>query len=94
MYLLRIEHRVPDYDSWKRAFDGDPLGRRHAGVRRYRILRAVEDRHVILIDLEFDSRAAAEAMFSALGRLWGQVEGTVIESGSVRIVEVMEAGEG
>ncbi len=93
MYLLRIEHHVPDYASWKRAFDGDPLGRKGAGVRRYRILRAVEDRHYILIDLEFDTRAEAEKMLSALGRLWGQVEGTVIENGSVRIVEVTEAVE-
>lgn len=93
MYVLHIEHRVPDFAVWKRAFDDDPLGRKRAGVRRYRVFRAVEDHHHIMIDLEFDTRTDAETMLSALGRLWGRVEGTVIESGSVRIVEVMEATE-
>jgi len=26
MYILRIEHPVPDYDGWKKAFDSDPVG--------------------------------------------------------------------
>lgn len=93
MYVLHIEHRVPDFAVWKRAFDEDPLGRKRAGVRRYRVFRAVEDRHYVLVDLEFDTRAEAEAMLSILGQLWGRVEGTVIENGSVRIVEVTEAIE-
>ncbi len=24
MQIVRIEHPVPDYDAWKRAFDSDP----------------------------------------------------------------------
>jgi hypothetical protein len=39
MYILRIEHPVPDYDTWKASFDSDPIGRERSGVRRYRILR-------------------------------------------------------
>jgi hypothetical protein len=35
MPMLRIEHRVPDFDGWKHAFDSDPAGREQAGVRRY-----------------------------------------------------------
>lgn len=37
MFVLRIEHPVPDYEAWKRTFDRDPLGRSRSGVRRYRI---------------------------------------------------------
>jgi integrase len=36
MHILRIEHPVPDYDSWKAAFDSDPVGRERSAVRRYR----------------------------------------------------------
>ena len=25
MHILRIEHPVPDFNAWKRAFDGDPI---------------------------------------------------------------------
>jgi hypothetical protein len=29
MYVLHMEHPVPDYEAWKqRGFDPDPLGRR------------------------------------------------------------------
>ena len=41
MYMLQIEHPVPDFDGWKQAFDSDPVGREKLGVRRYRILRPV-----------------------------------------------------
>lgn len=41
--ILRIEHRVPDYDQWKQAFDNDPVGRERMGVRRYRVLRSLDD---------------------------------------------------
>jgi hypothetical protein len=35
MAILRIEHRVPSYESWKQAFDSDPVDRKGSGVRRY-----------------------------------------------------------
>lgn len=41
MYMLRIEHPVPNYEGWKQAFDSDPVGREKSGVRRYQILRLV-----------------------------------------------------
>jgi hypothetical protein len=52
MYVLRIEHSVPGYEGWKRAFDSDPLGRKKSGVRRYRVLRAVDNPNYVMIDLE------------------------------------------
>jgi hypothetical protein len=67
MYILRIEHPLPDYDAWKAAFDSDPIGRERSGVRRYRILRATDDPNYVMIDLEFDSANEAEAVKAALG---------------------------
>ena len=74
MHILRIEHLVPDYDAWKEAFDSDPIGREHSGVRRYRILRPTDDPNYVMIDLEFDSASEAEAVHSALRELWSRVE--------------------
>lgn len=84
---------MPDFGAWKQAFDSDPLGRQHSGVRRYRVLRPVDDPDYVLVDLEFDTFAQAEATLQALRRLWGDVEGKVIGKGKARIVEVAETVE-
>ena len=43
MTVLRVEHPITDYDTWKSAFDRDPADRKGSGVRRYRIYRPVDD---------------------------------------------------
>ena len=93
MHILRIEHPVPNFDAWKKAFDSDPLGREQSGVRRYRVLRAVDDPNYVMIDLEFDSLSQAEALRAALSAMWGRVEGDIIEKPRARIVEVVESKE-
>jgi hypothetical protein len=70
MTTLRIEHRVHDYEAWKATFDRDPLDRRGSGVRRYTIARPLDAPSSVVIDLEFDDRAAAEAMLGRLRELW------------------------
>jgi hypothetical protein len=55
MYMLRIEHPVADYERWKQVFDSDPVGREKSGVRRYQILRPIDDPRYVMIDLEFDT---------------------------------------
>ncbi len=91
MHILRIEHPVPDYDSWKAAFDSDPVGRERSGVRRYRILRPTDDPNYVMIDLEFESLSEAEAMHEALRDLWGRVEGTIMMNPQARTVEAVES---
>lgn len=69
--VVRIEHPVPDYETWKReAFDRDPVGREASGVRRYRVLRAGATPATVAVDLEFDQRGAAEAFEARLTELW------------------------
>jgi len=90
MYILRIEHPVPDYDGWKRAFDSDPVGRQKLGVRRYQILRPVDDPHYVMIDLEFETQAQAEALLAAMRSVWSRVQGQVMSDPKARIVEAAE----
>ena len=66
MYMLRIEHPVPDFDGWKKAFDSDPVGREKSGVHRYRVLRPIDDPNYVMIDLEFDTVSQAEALLAAM----------------------------
>jgi hypothetical protein len=89
MTVLRIEHPVPDFDRWKQAFESDPVDRRGSGVRRYTILRAVDDPHYVLIDLEFEQTADAEAMLGKLRDLWSRVD--VMHDPRARVAEVVES---
>lgn len=91
MPILHIEHRVRDFDTWKRrGFDADPIGRSRAGVRRYRITRPTDDPNYVMVDLEFDSHGEAESMRAALLKQW---QSPLVEIGgpTARIVEVIEA---
>jgi heme-degrading monooxygenase HmoA len=91
MVIVQIEHAVPNFDRWKAAYDSDPVNREQSGVRRYRVLRPLDNPNFAMIDLEFNSLSEAEAFLAAMRKVWGRVEGTVIESPRVRVVEVVES---
>lgn len=93
MYILRIEHPVFNFEEWRRAFDSDPVGREKSGVRRYQVLRPVDDEKYVMIDLEFDTASQAEALLAAMRVVWGRVEGTIMVNAQTRIVEVVESKE-
>ena len=94
MHILQIEHRVNDFDTWKQAFDSDPVGRQQGGVLRYRILRPTDEPNHVIVDLEFDDSSEAEAFRSRLRELWSRVEGNLgLESRQARIFEVLETTE-
>lgn len=93
MTILHIEHSVLDYDGWKATFDNDPLGRKKSGVRRYRIARAADTPNLVMIDLEFETRAEAEKLLASLHELWSRLEGTLIQGPTGRIFDVTEAQE-
>lgn len=93
MVILRIEHPVPDYATWKQAFDSDPVGRQRSGVRRFQILRSLDDPKFVMIDLEFDTQGEAEALLAAMREVWGRVQGTVMSNPQAHIVEVVETKE-
>lgn len=91
MPILRIEHPVPNFDHWKAAFDSDPVGRMRLGVRRYQILRSIDEPNYVMIDLEFDTKSEAETLLSAMRAVWSRVEGSVMSDPQARIVEVVES---
>jgi hypothetical protein len=91
LHILRIEHPVPDFQTWKDAFDSDPVDREGSGVRSYRVLRQVDDPNYVLIDLEFESAREAEAMLAKLRDLWARVD--VMRDPQVTIVEAVESRE-
>jgi hypothetical protein len=63
-------------------------------VRRYQVLRSVDDPNYVLVDLEFDGGSEAEAMRAALVETWRGVEAEgLILSLRAQIVDSMETRE-
>ncbi|HEY3228566.1 MAG TPA: hypothetical protein VGJ87_05050 [Roseiflexaceae bacterium] len=95
MTILHIEHPIRDFDSWQAAFERDPAGRERSGVRRYRVLRSIDDPNYVMIDLEFDSSSAAEAFLAAMREVWRSpvAAPALVGSPQARIVEMVESKE-
>src|SRR6266581_8567513 len=70
MTILHIEHPIRDFDTWKKAFESDPAGRERSGVRRYQVLRPIDNPNYVMIDLDIDSASAGEAFLAAMREVW------------------------
>ncbi|HEY4966027.1 MAG TPA: hypothetical protein VII28_06495 [Puia sp.] len=91
MVILQIEHQVPNFEGWKKAFQNDPVDRKKAGVRRYKILQQADNPNYVVIDLEFDDLKNAEDMLVALQNLWKKVDGKIIFAPKTRILSLVES---
>ncbi len=93
MSILQIEHPVRDFETWKAAFDREAPRRDAGGVRRYQVYRPVDDAKFIGVDLEFDSRDAAQAFKLGLEELWRSPQAAPVLGGTprARIVDVVES---
>ncbi|MGZ3333465.1 MAG: hypothetical protein ACXU9O_10855 [Gemmatimonadaceae bacterium] len=90
MPVVRIEHSVPSFDKWKQAFDRDPADRKGSGVRRYQIFRLQNEPNYVMIDLEFDDTAEAEAFVQKMQRIWdGPAKGIMLNP-RARIADFVE----
>jgi len=91
MVILQVEHQVPNFDGWKKAFENDPVNRKKAGVRQYKILQAADNPNYVVIDLDFDNLKEAENMYAALKNLWKTVDGKIIIEPKIRILNLIES---
>ncbi len=66
MPTLHIDHAISDLEVWRAAFDPLKEVRRQAGVLHETIRQPVDDAHRIVVDLEFDTVANAEAFLAFL----------------------------
>lgn len=90
MIIVKIEHSVPSFEKWKQAFDRDPADRGGSGVRRYQILRPNDDPNYVMIDLEFDAIAPAQAFLAKMEQIWGGPGKAVMQNPRARITECVE----
>ena len=96
MHILQIEHPIRDFDTWKMAFDRVDGRRQQLGVRGYRTFQPTDDRHYVMIDLEFDRTSEAEAFLAFLQReVWSSRDAAPALIGDLqtRNMETVESKE-
>jgi hypothetical protein len=93
MITLQIEHKIFNFEDWKKAFDADPIDRRKSGVKQYLIFRPTDDPNYVIIHLGFNELAEAKNALKALQQLWQQVDGSVMVNPQTRFIELVEAVE-
>lgn len=72
MTTLHIQHPITDIETWTGAFNRMADVRRNAGVLAARVQSPVDDPHYIVIDLDFDTTAAAGTFLDFLKtQVWG-----------------------
>lgn len=91
MPILRIQHAVPNFESWKRAFESDPMDRKGSGVRRYEIYRSMDDPNLVMIDLHLETLADAQTLLAKLLHLWAGPGGAVMRNPQAWILETVES---
>ncbi|HZD51964.1 MAG TPA: hypothetical protein VE175_02865 [Woeseiaceae bacterium] len=91
MPVVRIEHPIPSFEKWKLAFDNDPADRKGSGVRRYQILRPLDDPNYVMVDLEFEGRGEAEDFLRRMQRIWSGSGKSEMQDPRARICDRVEA---
>jgi hypothetical protein len=90
MITLRIEHKIANYDGWKKAFDSDPINRKQSGVKRYRVYRPADDDLFVIIELDFDNLEQAQSTQTALNKVFGSIDGKIIFGPQTKILKIVE----
>jgi hypothetical protein len=96
MTTLRIEHAIHDYQLWKAAFDSFAEARAKAGVRSCAIRLPVDDPKLLMLDLEFDTAAAAGAFARFLRQqVWSSPASSPALAGAARtrILDLIHSAE-
>src|SRR5437763_1625794 len=77
MSTLVIEHQVADFQTWKNAFDSDPIDRVRGGVTAHTIQQPANDPTYVIVNLEFPSAEHAQQFLPALRQLWQHAGHTI-----------------
>jgi hypothetical protein len=92
MAVVQLEHAINDFETWKAAFDRDPVHREASGVRHYEIYRPIDDPNYVAVDLAFDTIAEAVAFKRTLEGMWQSPQARAALAGTprVRVVDLAE----
>ena len=81
---LTIHHKVKDYASWRKGYDGDEKARHAAGITNGRVFRSAEDPNDVLILQDVADVAKARAWLGGDDLKAAMTKAGVVGSPSVR----------
>ncbi|MGK8559113.1 hypothetical protein [Nocardia gipuzkoensis] len=88
---VHVDNTVRDYDTWKTMFDGLEQFRADAGARTCRVERFTHNPNRVLIDLDFDTAAAAEAFRDELHKITHSAQAqAMLVSHEVSLLELVD----
>ncbi len=90
MTTLRIEHRISNFDGWRKAFDSDPINRKKSGVKRYRIYQPADNVDFVIIELDFDNIEHAVVTQSAIQKIFPNIEGKLVFDIRMKFLNIIE----
>lgn len=65
MTYLTVQHKVRDYNSWKKTFDNFRETRRSGGEKSYHILHTEDDPNNLYLVFEWDNPEKARSFFKS-----------------------------
>ena len=93
MATIVIQHKVADFNGWKKAFESDPLGRAKNGVSGHAIYRGADEPDFVVIHLDFASLEQAQKFLPMLRAMWQKVGdkiGFSVDGVQARILDEVE----
>jgi hypothetical protein len=91
MIVLRLEHKAPSYEEWKKTFDSDPINRKQSGVKHYRIYRAIDNPNHVVMEFEFNTLSEAQKVLDALDNFWEKTAGSIIINPKNQLFDIVES---
>ena len=87
MGLMIVRHKVKNYGSWKKAFDGHAGAQKAAGLTKPRLFRSADDPNEIVILLDYKDLKMAK-MFGASADLKETMKAAgVVDKPTIHFVE-------
>jgi hypothetical protein len=62
MGMLIVRHKVKDFATWKKAFDGHAAAQKQAGLTKPRLFRSADDHNEVVILFDMKDVAAAKKL--------------------------------
>jgi hypothetical protein len=89
MVLLAVQHRVREYEPWKKVFDEFPP--RNGGAKFHRVNRMIGDPNVVLLVAGFESAEEAQAFGRSPGLADAMKRSGVVGEPRVEMYEELES---
>jgi hypothetical protein len=84
MVTAFVQHRVKDYDTWRRVYDSVADMQKKGGVVAESVYRAEGDRNNVMVSHQFSSMSEAHDFFASPA-LRNAMQRAGVEEGTVRI---------